>query len=60
MAKHPECGPTHQVEDPQGPHEKLAQKTFDHMDNKIAELEAVIHDLEGKSDNRMLDNMEVA
>ena len=30
------------------------------MDNKIAEFEAVIQDLEGKSDNRMLDNMEKA
>ena len=33
---------------------------FDQMDNKIADFEAVIHDLEQKSDHRMLDNMEKA
>ncbi|XP_057529808.1 uncharacterized protein LOC130808348 [Amaranthus tricolor] len=33
---------------------------FDCMDNKIADFEVVIHDLEQKSDNRMLDTMEKA
>ena len=36
------------------------RENFDHIDNKIADLETVIHDLEGKSDRRRLDNMEVA
>ena len=30
---------------------------FDPMDNKIAELEAVIHELVNKSDDRILNNM---
>ena len=33
---------------------------FDLMDNKISKLEAVIHDLENKSDDRILNNMESA
>ena len=33
---------------------------FDDMDNKIANLEKVIHDLEIKGETRMLDNMEIA
>ena len=36
------------------------RENFDHMDNKIADLETVIHDLERKSDGTRLDNLEVA
>ena len=36
------------------------RENFDLMDTKIAELEAVIHDLERKSDDRILDDMERA
>ena len=36
------------------------KENFDHMDNKIAELELVIHELERKSETGMLDNMEMA
>ena len=36
------------------------KENFDLMDNKISELEAVIHELENKSDVRMLNNMESA
>ena len=36
------------------------KEVFDHMDNKIDNLEMVIHDLERKSESRMLDNMEMA
>ena len=36
------------------------RENFDHMDNKINELELVIHDLEMKSEREMLDNMEKA
>ena len=36
------------------------RENFDHMDNKINELELVIHELERKSETGMLDNMEMA
>ena len=36
------------------------RENFDHMDNKINELELVIHDLEMKSEREMVDNMEKA
>ena len=35
-------------------------ENFDHIDNKINDFEAVIHDLERKSDSRSLDDMEKA
>ena len=36
------------------------RENFDLMDNKITQLEMVIHDLERKGEQRQLDNMEMA
>ena len=36
------------------------RQNFDHMDNKIADLEMVIHELERKGERRMLDNIDMA
>ena len=36
------------------------KKNFDHMENKIADLEQVIHNIERKGEYTQLDNMEIA
>lgn len=43
-----------------GPLRDWSKKNFDHMDTKIRELEAVVHDIEKVSDIRTLNSMEGA
>ncbi|XP_057550608.1 uncharacterized protein LOC130828665 [Amaranthus tricolor] len=46
-----------QVENPEGPPQNMKKENFDLMDNKITELESVVHGLKRTSDVRDLNDM---
>ena len=60
MAK-PPIGPLNEkLKILKGPMKSWSREHFDHLDEKINNLETAIHDLEMLSDDRMLNDMEKA